>query len=191
MHIHQPIKDLAAQIIQLSPNMPTEASIILKNIENASFLINFVSSNINSELTEKQVLLETDDVKLRAEKLIHLLQRELQFAELKNKVTNKTRTEIDKQQREYFLQQQMKSIKEELGGDSNEREVAQMKKKAEAKNGLMLQRACSNLVLKNWSACIQALLIILLFITILILCLIFHGKITPQIIMILNAPQRF
>jgi len=127
------IKDLAAQIIQLSPNMPTEASIILKNIENASFLINFVSSNINSELTEKQALLETDDVKLRAEKLIHLLQRELQFAELKNKVTNKTRTEIDKQQREYFLQQQMKSIKEELGGDSNEREVAQMKKKAEAK----------------------------------------------------------
>ena len=127
------IKDLASQIIQLSPNMPTEASIILKNIENASFLINFVSSNINSELTEKQALLETDDVKLRAEKLVHLLQRELQFAELKNKVTTKTRTEIDKQQREYFLQQQMKSIKEELGGDSNEREVVQMKKKAEAK----------------------------------------------------------
>jgi len=127
------IKDLAAQIIQLSPNMPTEASIILKNIENASFLINFVSSNINSELAEKQQLLETDDVKQRAERLIHLLQRELQFAELKNKVTNKTRTEIDKQQREYFLQQQMKSIKEELGGDTNEREIAQMKKKAEAK----------------------------------------------------------
>lgn len=127
------IKDLAAQIIQLSPNMPTEASIILKNIENASFLINFVSSNLNSELTEKQTLLETDDIKLRAEKLIHLLQRELQFAELKNKVTNKTRTEIDKQQREYFLQQQMKSIKEELGGDTNEREIAQMKKKAETK----------------------------------------------------------
>ncbi|CAN5577493.1 endopeptidase La [soil metagenome] len=127
------IKDLAAQIIQLSPNMPTEASIILKNIENASFLINFVSSNLNSELSEKQTLLETDDVKLRAEKLIHLLQRELQFAELKNKVTNKTRTEIDKQQREYFLQQQMKSIKEELGGDTNEREIAQMKKKAETK----------------------------------------------------------
>lgn len=127
------IKDLAAQIIQLSPNMPTEASIILKNIENASFLINFVSSNLNSELAEKQTLLETDDIKLRAEKLIHLLQRELQFAELKNKVTNKTRTEIDKQQREYFLQQQMKSIKEELGGDTNEREIAQMKKKAETK----------------------------------------------------------
>src|SRR6266487_3743458 len=127
------IKEVAGQIIQLSPNMPTEASIILKNIENPSFLINFVSSNINSELKEKQTLLEIDDVKLRSEKLIELLQRELQFAELKNKVTSKTRTEIDKQQREYFLQQQLKSIKEELGGDTNEREILQMKKKAELK----------------------------------------------------------
>src|SRR6476660_1951862 len=127
------IKELATQIIQVSPNLPTEASIILKNIENPSFLINFVSSNLNSDLKEKQNLLEIDDVKLRAEKLIELLQRELQFAELKNKVTTKTRTEIDKQQREYFLQQQLKSIKDELGGDTNEREINQMKKKAEAK----------------------------------------------------------
>lgn len=127
------IKELATQIIQLSPNLPTEASIILKNIENASFLINFVSSNLNSDLSAKQGLLEIDDVKLRAEKLIELLHRELQFAELKNKVASKTRTEIDKQQRDYFLQQQMKSIKEELGGDPNEKEVAQMKKKAELK----------------------------------------------------------
>jgi ATP-dependent Lon protease len=127
------IKDLAAQIIQLSPNLPTEASIILRNIENPSFLINFVSSNLNSDLAEKQKLLEIDEVKVRAEKLVELLQRELQFAELKNKVTTKTRTEIDKQQREYFLQQQLKSIKEELGGDTNERELADMKKKAEAK----------------------------------------------------------
>ncbi|HRH59202.1 MAG TPA: endopeptidase La [Chitinophagaceae bacterium] len=127
------IKDLASQIIQLSPNLPAEASIILKNIENASFLINFVSSNLNSEIADKQRLLELDDIQQRADKLIELLQRELQFAELKNKVTSKTRSEIDKQQREYFLQQQMKSIKEELGGDANEREVAQMKKKAETK----------------------------------------------------------
>lgn len=128
------IKDLATQIIQLSPNLPTEASIILKNIENPSFLINFVSSNLNSDLTEKQGLLEIHDIHERAEKLIHILQRELQFAELKDKVTNKTRTEIDKQQRDYFLQQQLKSIKEELGGDTNEREIAEMKKKAETKN---------------------------------------------------------
>lgn len=127
------IKDLATQIIQLSPNLPTEASIILKNIENPSFLINFVSSNLNSDLAEKQGLLEIHDIHQRAEKLIQILQRELQFAELKDKVTNKTRTEIDKQQRDYFLQQQLKSIKEELGGDTNEREIAEMKKKAEGK----------------------------------------------------------
>lgn len=127
------IKDLASKIIQLSPNIPTEASIILRNIEQPSFLINFVSSNLNSDLAEKQSLLEINDLHKRSERLIHILQRELQFAELKDKVTAKTRTEIDKQQREYFLQQQLKSIKEELGGDSNERELAQMKKKAETK----------------------------------------------------------
>ncbi len=127
------IKDLATQIIQLSPNMPTEASIILRNIENASFLINFVGSNLNSDIIEKQRLLEIMDVRAQAETLIILLQQELQFAELKNKVTTKTRTEIDKQQRDYFLQQQLKSIKEELGGESNDREVAEMKKKAETK----------------------------------------------------------
>src|SRR6195952_3027093 len=127
------IKDVAGQIVSMSPNLPTEASIILKNIENPSFLINFVSSNLNSELQEKQGLLEINDITERAERLIFVLQRDLQFAELKDKVTNKTRTEIDKQQRDYFLQQQMKSIKDELGGDSNEREIADMKKKAEGK----------------------------------------------------------
>ena len=127
------IKDLATKIIQLSPNIPTEASILLKNIENPSFLIHFVSSNLNSELQEKQILLETNELVERAEKLIHILQRELQFAELKDKVASKTRTEIDKQQREYFLQQQLKSIKDELGGDNNDREVAEMRKKGELK----------------------------------------------------------
>jgi ATP-dependent Lon protease len=127
------IKDLAAQIIQLSPNIPTEASIILKNIENPSFLIHFISSNLNSELTEKQELLATDHIRSRADLLMQLLQRELQFAELKNKLTNKTKTELDKQQRDYFLQQQLKSIKDELGGDSNERELRDMQKKAESK----------------------------------------------------------
>jgi ATP-dependent Lon protease len=127
------IKDLAGQIISLSPNIPTEASIILRNIENPSFLIHFVSSNLNCDLPEKQQLLEMNDIKARAETLLHLLQKELQFAELKNKVTTKTKTELDKQQREYFLQQQLKSIREELGGDSNDREIQDMRKKAETK----------------------------------------------------------
>jgi ATP-dependent Lon protease len=96
-------------------------------------LVNFVGSNLNIDLEEKQGLLEINGVKEKAEKLIAYLQKELQFVELKNKVANKTRTEIDKQQRDYFLQQQLKSIKDELGGDPNEREVAEMKKKAEGK----------------------------------------------------------
>lgn len=127
------IKDLATEIIQLSPNIPSEASVILKNIESPSFLIHFVSSNLNTDVKEKQHLLTISNIRERADLLMQLLQKELQFAELKNKVTNKTRTEIDKQQREYFLQQQLKSIKEELGGDVNDRELAEMKKKAEAK----------------------------------------------------------
>jgi ATP-dependent Lon protease len=127
------IKDLATQIINLSPNLPSEASIILKNIENPSFLIHFVSSNLSTDLADKQQLLELNDIKSRADLLMQLLQRELQFAELKNKVTNKTRTELDKQQRDYFLQQQLKSIKDELGGDTNEREVKELQKKAEDK----------------------------------------------------------
>ena len=127
------IRDLAAQIIQLSPNFPSEATMILKNIDSPLFLINFVSSNLNVELPDKQGLLEENNITLKAEKLIKFLQQELQFVELKNKVANKTRTEIDKQQRDYFLQQQLKSIKDELGGDSNDREVVEMKKKAENK----------------------------------------------------------
>lgn len=126
------IKDLAAQIIGLSPNLPSEAGIILKNIENPSFLIHFVSSNLNSDLKQKQKLLEISDLKERAELLMSLMHTELQYAELKNKVTNKTRAELDKQQRDYFLQQQMKAIKDELGGD-NVAEVKEMQKEAELK----------------------------------------------------------
>jgi ATP-dependent Lon protease len=126
------IKDLSGQIIQLSPNVPSEANIILRNIENPAYLIHFVSSNLNSNVVDKQKLLETDNLKVRAEVLMNLLQTELQYAELKNKVTNKTRAELDKQQKDYFLQQQLKAIKEELGSD-NVAEVKEMQKKAEAK----------------------------------------------------------
>lgn len=126
------IKDIAAQIINLSPNLPSEAAIILKNIENPSFLIHYVSSNLNSDLQQKQRLLEISNLKARAELLMSLMHTELQYAELKNKVTNKTRAELDKQQKEYFLQQQMKAIKDELGGD-NVAEVKEMQKKAEQK----------------------------------------------------------
>lgn len=126
------IKEMASQIIHLSPNIPSEAAIILKNIENPAFLIHFVSGNMNTDLKEKQAILEMNDIRMRAEELTRLLNRDLQFAQLKDQVTNKTRTEIDKQQRDYFLQQQLKSIKEELGSD-NVAEIHEMRKKGEAK----------------------------------------------------------
>ena len=125
------IKDYSEKIAQQSPNMPNEASIVLRNIEQQSFLMHFVASNISARLQDKQALLEENDITIRAEKLLNLLQAELQLLELKNEITNKTRADIDRQQREYFLQQQLKSIREELGGDPNEREIKDLQKRAE------------------------------------------------------------
>lgn len=125
------LKDMSEQVATLSPSLPNETSIVLRNIEHQSFLVHFISSNISAKLVEKQRLLEEDDVKVRAEKLMQLLQSELQLLELKNEITNKTRADIDKQQREYFLQQQLKSIREELGGEPNDREIKDLQKRAE------------------------------------------------------------
>lgn len=125
------IKDYSEQIAQQSPNMPNETSIVLRNIEHQSFLIHFIASNLAASLSDKQELLEENDIKTRAEKLLRLLQSELQLLELKNEITNKTRADIDKQQREYFLQQQLKSIREELGGEPNDREIKDLQKRAE------------------------------------------------------------
>jgi ATP-dependent Lon protease len=116
-----------------SNNVPPEAAIVLKNIENISFLNHFIASNLNCETKDKQALLEENDFKLRTENLLRLLQVELQHVELKNKITNKTKGELDKQQRDYFLNQQLKAIKDELGGDSNDREIKDLKKRAEGK----------------------------------------------------------
>jgi ATP-dependent Lon protease len=125
------VRDMAEKIMQQSPNVPPEASIVLKNIENVSFLNNFISSNLNCDLVDTQAMLETHDFKKRTEKLLELLQVELQHVELKNKINNKTRVDMDKQQREYFLQQQLKSIKDELGGDNNDKEIKDLKQRAE------------------------------------------------------------
>ncbi len=108
--------------------MPNEAA-VKGNIEQ-SFLMHRVF-NISAKLQDKQAMLEENNITARAEKLLQLLQVELQLAELKNEITNKTRADIDRQQREYFLQQQLKSIREELGGDPNEREVKDLQKRAE------------------------------------------------------------
>jgi ATP-dependent Lon protease len=127
------VKDHAEQIMKQSPNVPEQASIVLSNIDNIIFLQNFIASNLNAEVAEKQALLEQNDLKLRSEKLLQLLQTELQLVELKNKINHKTKADLDKQQREYFLQQQLKSIKEELGGEPNDLEIKNLRERAEKK----------------------------------------------------------
>lgn len=128
------INEHGEKLAQQAAGMQSEMGFVLKNIEQQSFLLNFISSNLNIKIPEKQFLLEENNVHVRAEKILGHLQSELQLAELKNEITNKTRADIDKQQREYFLQQQLKSIKEELGGDPNEREVKDLQKRAESIN---------------------------------------------------------
>ncbi len=128
------INEHGEKLAQQAAGMQSEMGFVLKNIEQQSFLLNFISSNLNIKIPEKQFLLEENNVYVRAEKILGHLQSELQLVELKNEITNKTRADIDKQQREYFLQQQLKSIKEELGGDPNEREVKDLQKRAESIN---------------------------------------------------------
>ncbi|MGH2665390.1 endopeptidase La [Flavobacterium sp.] len=124
------VRDLAIQIIKESPNIPTEATFAIKNIESNSFLVNFVSSNMNLSVVEKQELLEVNDLKDRALATLKHMNVELQKLELKNDIQSKVRFDLDQQQREYFLQQQMKTIQEELGGASHEEEIEEMRKKA-------------------------------------------------------------
>ena len=127
------IKELAIQIIKESPNIPTEATFAIKNIESDSFLVNFVSSNMNLSVKEKQDLLAINDLKDRALETLRYMNLELQKLELKNDIQSKVRFDLDQQQREYFLHQQMKTIQEELGGVSHDQEVDEMRVKAKAK----------------------------------------------------------
>jgi ATP-dependent Lon protease len=127
------IKELALQIIKGSPNIPSEASFAIKNIESSSFLINFVSSNMNLAVEDKQNLLETNDLKERALATLRHMNVEYQKLELKNDIQSKVQSDMSQQQREYFLHQQMKTIQEELGGVSQEDELEEMKQRAKKK----------------------------------------------------------
>jgi ATP-dependent Lon protease len=127
------LKDLSLRIIQLSTNIPPEASFALKNIDNATFLINFICSNSNVNATEKQKLLEISDLKQRALKLMGHLGKEVQMLELKSDIQSKVKFELDQQQREYMLQQQMKTIQDELGGNPLDQEIEDLSKKAKKK----------------------------------------------------------
>lgn len=127
------IKELALQIIKQSPNIPSEASFAINNIESNSFLVNFVSSNMNISVKHKQKLLETSDLKKRALETLKFMNIEFQKLELKNDIQSKVQSDMSQQQREYFLHQQMKTIQEELGGVSYEEEVDEMKVRAKSK----------------------------------------------------------
>ncbi|MCO6499791.1 MAG: endopeptidase La [Vicingus serpentipes] len=127
------IKDLATQIIEQSPNIPTEATFAIKNIESPTFLINFIASNMRAEVPQKQALLEVPELNERAILLLEHLTKELQLLELKNDIQSKVRVDLDKQQREYFLNQQIKQIQEELGGDPQQQEIEDFKKQAAEK----------------------------------------------------------
>ncbi|GEM54350.1 endopeptidase La [Flavobacterium branchiophilum] len=127
------IKELAIQIINDNPNIPSEATFAIKNIESKPFLINFISSNMNLDVKDKQVLLSILNLKERALETLKFMNLELQKLQLKNNIQSKVRFDLDQQQREYFLHQQMKTIQEELGGVSHEDEIEEMKTKAKAK----------------------------------------------------------
>jgi ATP-dependent Lon protease len=131
--IIESIKELAIDIIKDSPNIPSDAAFAIKNIESNSFLINFVCSNLNISVEEKQRLLEVNDLKERALQTLKFLNIELQKLSLRMDIQSKVESDISKQQREYFLQQQMKTIQEELGGSSYEAEIEEMRAKGKTK----------------------------------------------------------
>ncbi|MCO5248634.1 MAG: endopeptidase La [Chitinophagales bacterium] len=124
------MKEIASKIIDLSPHIPNESKIVLNNINKIKFLAHFIASNLNIEMDKKQELLEIEDIKSRVKKVIEYLNSELQILEIKVSIQDKARQDIDKQQRDYFLHQQMKSIQEELGGDSMGQEINRLKEKA-------------------------------------------------------------
>ncbi|MCO5280949.1 MAG: endopeptidase La [Chitinophagales bacterium] len=128
------IKDLANNIIKINPQIPTDASILLKNIGNPVTLVHFISSNLNIEIKKKQDLLEMADMRDRVKLVLKYLQDELQVLEMKNEIQNKVRTEFDKQQRDYFLNQQLKTIQEELGMNSTDKDIQRLREKLEKLN---------------------------------------------------------
>ncbi|RYE18837.1 MAG: endopeptidase La [Sphingobacteriales bacterium] len=127
------VKDMAMSIIQLSPNIPSEAGIAIRNIESTSFLINFISSNMNAEMEVKQRLLEIANLRERTNIVLEHLTLDLQMLELKNQIQTKVRVDLDKQQRDYFLNQQLKTIQEELGGSSPDLEIENLRQRATKK----------------------------------------------------------
>lgn len=131
--IIQNLKETSTQIVKISPNIPSDAGFAINNIESPTFLVNFISSNMNASTTDKQKMLEVPNLKERSLLVLEYLNKELQMLELRNQIQNKTKMDLDKQQREYFLNQQIKTIQEELGGNNFEQEINGFKEKAALK----------------------------------------------------------
>ncbi len=127
------IKDLALQIIKDSPNIPSEAQFAIKNIDSPTFLVNFISSNMNADVSKKQDMLEEMEIKSRVMKVLEHLSMESQMLEMRNEIHNKVRKDLDKQQREYFLHQQMRTIQDELGDNPQEQDVRDFRERAKTK----------------------------------------------------------
>jgi ATP-dependent Lon protease len=131
--IIESIKEQALEVIKENPMLPSEASFAIKNIKSNSFLVNFISSNMDLSVAQKQVILEKDNLKERALLALKNLNKELQKLQLRNDIQSKTREDLDQQHREYYLHQQLKTIQEELGGASNDEELEEMRIKAKTK----------------------------------------------------------
>jgi ATP-dependent Lon protease len=127
------LKDLSLKIIKINPNISPEASFAIKNIENNTYLINFICSNTDIKVQDKQKLLEVNNLRDRGFMLLEFLVREIQVLELKNELQSKVKSDLDQQQREFLLHQQMKTIQNELGGNPVEKEIDEYRKKGEAK----------------------------------------------------------
>jgi len=124
------VKELALQIIKESPNIPSEASFAIGNIESPKFLVNFISSNMNADVIKKQSMLEEKDMKKKVSLVLEHLSSEIQLLEIRNQINNKVRKDLDKQQRDYFLNQEIRAIQEELGDNPQEQDVLDMKERA-------------------------------------------------------------
>lgn len=127
------LKEMSIQIIKQSPNLPSDAAFALKNIESPNFLVNFISSNLNTDVKDKQRFLEIESIAERAQQVLVGLHKELQMLELKNQIQSKVKKDLDKQQRDYMLNQQLRTIQEELGDVPSETEIEELKKKAKTK----------------------------------------------------------
>jgi len=127
------IKDAAFKILQLNPEIPQEAQTAIKKIENPTFLTHFLSANVNADVKEKQGLLEMQDGIMRAEKLLEYMHRDIELLEIKRQIQNKVNSDIDQQQRDYYLRQQIKVIQDELGHENNDRELEAIRQKAKDK----------------------------------------------------------